>query len=497
MSDRPNILYILSDQHAQGISGCYGDTVVRTPNIDRLSHEGVRFTNAYTPSPICLPARMSLLTGRYPFRQNCWSNSDVLASDIPTFAHAMGAAGYNPVLMGRMHALGPDQLHGYALREIGDHMTDWVGGEDYSMGVLSNAQRPFREAMQLSGAGQMSFELMDRDVTTAALGYLDEIAARRAKGDSDPFSLSLGYMLPHQPYVADPDLVADYIDKISPPRLPRDEMIEPRYLAWWREKTGMNEMTEAEELRAKAAYYALVETMDSEIGKVLDRLKALGLAENTLIVYASDHGDQLGERDLWFKQTFYDQSTKVPLVLSWPAQLPQNETRDHIVSLVDLSATLVEAAGHAPLPQSDGVSLLGIATNPETDWRDEVFSEYCTDGLQAWSSGKKILTRMIRTRQWKLNYFHNDQNQMFDMSNDPDETRNLIDDPTHATIAQALLQKLLAEWHPQNIEETIERSIANKKILQEWARSTSPKDHYRWQTTAEQNWLSSGCFHKG
>jgi len=490
LSARPNILYILSDQHAQGVAGCYGDPVVRTPNIDRLAETGVRFANAYTPSPICLPARMSTLTGRYPYRQNCWSNSDILASDIPTFAHAMGAAGYCPVLMGRMHALGPDQLHGYARRDVGDHMTDWVGGKDYTLGTLDNAQRPFPEALRLSGAGQMSYEVMDRDVTKCALAYLGDVAARRAEGDNAPFSLSVGYMLPHQPYVADPDLFADYRDKVTPPHLPRDETAEPGYLAWWREKTGMNDITEGDALRAKAAYYALVETMDAQIGKLLDGLSALGLVDNTLVIYASDHGDQLGERDLWFKQTFYDQSAKVPLILSWPGHLPEGERRDHVVSLVDLTATLVDVSGHSPLPGTDGSSLVEIACDPSAGWKGEVYSEYCTDGMQAWSGGKKILTRMIRTERWKLNYFHKDKNQLFDMLDDPNETKNLIDDPRFDTVAATLLEKVLSDWMPDEIEEAIDQSILRKQILRDWARATQPADRYRWITTAEQNWLS-------
>jgi len=489
MQNKPNILYVLSDQHAVGVSGCYGDKIVRTPNLDRLARKGVKFSNTYAPSPICLPSRMSLLTGQHPFRQNCWTNNDILASDIPTFAHAMGAAGYQPLLAGRMHALGPDQLHGYTKREIGDHMTDWVGGNDYTLGVLANTQRPFREALKYSGAGQMSFELMDRDVTSSALAHLEEVAQQRSEGNSQPFCLSVGYLLPHQPYVADQKLVEYYLDKVSSPRLERDESMEPDFLIWWRQKTGLNDMTDEEELRAKAAYYALVETMDAEIGKILDRMESLGLTENTMIVYTSDHGDQLGERDLWFKQTFYDQSVKVPLIVSWPESLPQNESRDHIVSLLDLTATLVDVACHEPLPDSDGSSLLGIAADPDSAWSNEVFSEYCTDGMHAWSGGKKILTRMIRTLKWKLNYYHNDKHQLFDMVNDPDETKNLVDDPKYRAIKTALLRKLLAEWKPEEIEHIINRSIKRKTILKAWAKTTQPKDHYRWETTADQNWL--------
>ena len=487
---QPNILYFLSDQHAFDVMGCYGDDVVRTPNIDRLAAHGVRFENAYTASPLCVPARMSLLTGQYPSRQKCWTNSDALASDIPTTAHALGAAGYQPMLVGRMHAIGPDQLHGFAVRDIGDHITDWYGGAPYSMGVLEKAQRPFLESLTMSGPGQMSYEVVDRAVTERTLERLEEIAEARKRGDTSPFALHVGYMLPHQPYVGDPELFDYYVDKVAPPRLNRPEEGEDTYLNWWRSQTGLNEITLEDELRAKAAYYALVETMDREIGKILDRLEALGLTDNTLIVYASDHGDQLGERDLWWKQTFYDQSAKVPLILSWPGHLPEGEKRPHIVNLVDLSATLVDAGGGPGLPNIDGKSLLPIARNSSAAWENETFSEYCTDGLQAWSGGRVLQSRMIRSGNWKYNYYHGSPHQLFDLDSDPDEMINLIDDPECQEIAEGLKCKILNDWDPNEIDSIIRARNPEKAILKAWASHVKPADNYKYETRAEDNWLA-------
>ena len=135
MTDQPNILFIMSDQHAPRVTGCYGDEIVRTPNLDKLAAKGTTFDNAYTPSPLCVPARMSFLTGKYPSSQNCWTNSDSLASDLPTTAHSLGAAGYKPKLVGRLHSIGPDQMHGYEERFVGDHSTNWIGGFAHTMGV--------------------------------------------------------------------------------------------------------------------------------------------------------------------------------------------------------------------------------------------------------------------------------------------------------------------------------------------------------------------------
>jgi choline-sulfatase len=490
-TDRPNIVFILSDQHASNVLGCYGDDIVQTPNLDRLAAEGVVFENTYTPSPICVPARMSLLTGRYPYRQSCWTNSDALNSDIPTTAHALGAVGYHPTLIGRMHAIGPDQLHGYARREIGDHITDWYGGFAYSLGVLDKAQRPFKESLVKSGPGQMSYELVDREVTKNSLAYLDEIAEKRKNGNNAPFSLNVGYMLPHQPYVADPEIYKLYEGKVPPPKLSRpEEEGDDTYLAWWRAQTGLNEVSEEDEIRARTAYYALVDTMDREIGKVLDKLEELDLLENTLIIYSSDHGDQLGERDLWWKQTFYDESAKVPLIMKWAGELKSGERRDQIANLVDVSATLVDAGGHAPLPGIDGKSLLPVARDGDAEWSDTTYSEYCTDGLLAWSGGRVLQSRMIRQGQWKFNYYHGCPSQLFDLKNDPNEMRNLADDSNHQEIKNKLEAQLLAGWNPEAIDEYIQARNKEKAVLKAWAQSVKPADTFRWETKMEDNWLA-------
>lgn len=486
---QPNILYILSDQHARNVLGCYGDDIVRTPNLDRLSGEGVTFDNVYTPSPICVPARMSMLTGKYPFRQKCWTNSDALASDIPTTAHALGAAGYYPTLIGRLHAIGPDQLHGYARREIGDHITDWYGGEDYTIGPLAKAQRCFEEAITKSGPGQCSFEVIDREVTERSLAFLDEVAAARTAGDTKPFALSVGYMLPHHPFVADPDLYAYYEDKIGPPRLSRPDAGEETYLEHWRAQTGLNDITEADEIRARIAYYAMVETVDRMVGQLLDRLEQHGLSENTLVVYVSDHGEQLGERDLWWKQTFYEESVTVPLIMRWPGKFPAGTRRSEIVNLVDLSATIVEIAGSDPLPDIDGRSFLPLAKGEAMAWENETFSEYCTDGLLTWAKKVVARIRMIRSGKWKYVYYLGFPPQLFDLESDPDEMVNLAGRPEHAGTEQALRDKLLAEWDPEEIDAYIRGRAPAKAILKCWAQSVRPKDNYRRVTRAEENYI--------
>ena len=487
--DRPNILFILSDQHASNVLGCYGDKIVRTPNIDQLSSEGITFDNVYTPSPICVPSRMSMLTGKFPYNQSCWTNSDCLPSDIPTFAHSLGSEGYYPTLIGRLHAIGPDQLHGYAKREVFDHSSDWYGGSPYSMGVLDKAQRPFLEAISKSGPGQTSYELMDKDVTDNSIKFLEKFAKKSSSIKCNPFALSVGYMLPHQPYVATPDLFSYYNGKVGAPKLSRPKVGDSLWLEKWREQTGLNKISEEDEIRARTAYYALIETLDQSIGKIIKKLKDLNLYENTLIIYASDHGEQMGERDLWWKQTFYEESVKVPLIMKWKNKFPKGERREQILNLVDLPATILDAARASPLPNIDGKSFLDIAKNKNSRKSCKTFSEFCTDSSLDWSGNNNILSRMVRIDKWKYNYYHGYNHQLFDLKNDPEEMINLSGKQEYRDIEIDLNKKILFDWKPKKIIQIMKKREATKAILKSWAKSVKPPENYRWQTKMEDNWI--------
>jgi choline-sulfatase len=492
MGQRPNLLYILTDQHTQKIAGCYGDPLAITPNLDRLAARGVTFDNAYTPAPLCTPARMSLLTGRYPSRQSCWTNSDALASDLPTFAHAMGAAGQRPVLIGRLHSIGPDQMRGYTERLVGDHSTNWIGGHGHSLGPLDKTNDPFRVSVERSGPGQSSYEVKDRDVTAATLAWLDELAQRRRAGADAPFCLSVGYLLPHQPYVCSKDDFRRYEGRVGAPGLPVPQREHP-YLRWWRGHTETLDVPDGTVIRARTAYYGLVTAIDRMIGQILDRLEQLDLAENTLIVYASDHGDQIGERGLWWKQTFYDESVKVPLILAWPGVLPEGDRRAQIVNLIDLGPTMIDALGGPPLPNAEGQSFLEVAKDGAIPWLDETFSEYCTDGMAPWAGPEPVQQRMIRRGRFKLVYYHGQRPQLFDLDSDPHELADLAEDPRHAAIRESLLARVLADWDPGEIARRMAGRVPDKRLLQSWARTVRPPESYRWLVRMEDNWLAEAA----
>ena len=489
-SKRPNILLIMSDQHTQKITGCYGDTTVSTPNLDRLAARGVRFDNAYTPSPLCVPARMSFLTGRYACRQNCWTNSDVLPSDFPTTAHALGAAGYKPILVGRLHSIGVDQMRGYVRREVGDHSTNWVGGVPHSLGVLSKTNDPYRVSIDKSGAGQSGYECHDDDVTKSTLSVLDELAAARKSGATEPFALTVGYLLPHQPYVARKAFYDRYEGRVSMPEVSLEDLNkEHPYLAQWREFTDTTDLDEKDILSARTAYYALVEEMDVMIGSILDKLEETGLDENTLVIYCSDHGDQLGERGLWWKQTFYEESVKIPLIMSWPGVLPEGESRNQVVNLVDLTATMLDACDAPALPDCDGQSFLDVAHDPDRPWINVTYSEYCTDGMAPWTEPVPVQQRMIRIDRWKLNYYHGYAPQLFDLETDPLEVNDLADDPAFRDIRDQLVAKILVDWDPESIIDSMAAKRESKELLKSWSRSVQPADQHRWKLLEEFNWL--------
>ncbi|MEZ5862751.1 MAG: sulfatase-like hydrolase/transferase [Geminicoccaceae bacterium] len=329
MSKAPNLLFLFSDQHAAKVAGCYGDPLVQTPNLDRLAARGVTFDNAYCPAPICVPSRMALHTGRWPKNQHVWINSDMLPSDLPTMAHSLAISGRRPTLVGRMHSLGPDQLRGYSERLVGDHSSNWPGiGSNHDMGPLGHAHLPNRDSLSNAGCGQSSYEAHDVDVVEAACAHLDALGERRRSGDATPFAATVGFMLPHNPYVARPEDYRLYEGRVGLPGIPAAPAGEEHpYIAAWRDHSGCRDVDEASILRARTAYYGLVTRLDTMIGQVLDALERNGLAEDTLIVYASDHGDLIGEHGLWWKMSFYEDSVRVPVILSGRAACPRGAAR--------------------------------------------------------------------------------------------------------------------------------------------------------------------------
>lgn len=480
---RPNLLYLHSDQHNPAVIGCYGDPVVETPNLDRLAAQGVRFSNVYCPSPLCVPSRMATLTGRFPHENQVWTNDHVLDSGVPTLAHAMGAAGYRPVLIGRMHAVGSDQLHGYAERLVGDHGPNQIGGQPVDHGALQGTAGPARISLQKSGPGQSAYQVHDEDVTAATVDYLNRLGVTKRAGlRPEPFSISVGFMLPHQPFVARRADYAHYLGRIGPPRHPEpfSDHLHPHFRRW-REQCGIEDVPADEVLRARTAYYALVTRLDAMIGQILAALHDNQLDENTLVIYTSDHGEQLGEHGLWWKQTMYDGSAKVPAILSWPGVLPPGVGCERVVSSLDLNATMLDALTALRLPGSHGRSVLPLFRSPNARWEDVAYTEYCTD--EGW------FQRMVRHGDWKLSYYHGQEPQLFNLKEDPDELHDRAQDISRRDVRQALTEKVLEGWSPDAIATSMQAKRADLEVMRAWARLTTPADQYRWPLRPEMDYL--------
>lgn len=479
---RPNLLHILSDQHTASIMGCAGDPVALTPNLDRLAARGTRLTDLYCASPICVPSRMSMLTGRHPSDLRVWTNDHALGGGHATWPHALGAAGYRPQLAGRLHSIGADQLLGFTERFVGDHSPNHPGGRLSDLGVLMGTAGPHRISLERSGSGSNPYERHDVDVVAAAVQALDEHGARLRAADGPPFALSVGLMLPHQPYVAAAQDYARFAGRVPAPR--NCEVSDHPYIRWWREHTGIEAVTAEECERARTAYYAMVYRLDAMIGEILEALEANGLAENTLVVYTSDHGDHLGEHGLWWKQTFYEESVAVPGIISWPGHIPEGAVCERVASALDLTATMLDALSAPPLPNARGRSLLGLLrrdADAEASWADEAFSEFCTD--DGW------IQRMIRSGPWKLTYCDQHSVQLFNLVDDPAERHDLAGSEEHANTVERLRARVLEHWDPARVRREMAVQRRDTDVLMAWAAAVQPADSHRWTLVPDMSML--------
>ena len=493
--DKPNIIYIQSDQHNPAVTGCYGDPVVETPNLDKLARNGTVITGAYCASPICVPSRMSAITGRYPHENKVWTNDQILDSAIPTYAHSLGANGYNPVQIGRMHFNGIDQYHGFSERLVGDHSRNYNGSPrpPGTHGDLNGTAGPSRFSLENSGTGQTAYEIHDEVVAETAVEYINDLGKTPAK-ERKPISLSIGLMLPHQPFIARKKDYEKYEGKVGLPKVPAEALEDCHpYIKWWRERTGIEQVTDEEIMRCRIAYWALVDRMDNLIGQILNALEVNGFMENTMVVYTSDHGEQVGEHGLWWKQTFYENASRVPAIISWPGHILGGQVLDNVINQFDLIATMLDASGSPKLPRSNGRSLLKLLKDPRnTDWENLAFSEYCMDdadyfstssnlgGLDIHAMSGGVQNRMIRYNEYKLNYYNGFEPQLFNLKEDPDELNDLAKDKSHENIRKDLTNKVLENWDPNEIAEKMRVLRRETEIKKDWGTKIDPDDSLRW-----------------
>ncbi|MEM9196982.1 MAG: choline-sulfatase [Pseudomonadota bacterium] len=471
MTDRPNILILMVDQLNGRFFPDGPEAWLHTPNLARLAERSVRFANAYCASPLCAPSRASFMTGMLPSRTHVYDNAAEFASDLPTFAHHLRRAGYRTVLSGKMHFVGPDQLHGFEER-----LTTDVYPADF--GWTPDWRRPgeridwwYHNLGSVTGAGpavssnQLDF---DDETTFEAVGALRNLARSE---DARPWCLTLSLTHPHDPYVNRPEYWQLYDDcqALDPQRddLPGDPHSARLVAA---NDAPRFAITPQDVRRARQGYFASISYVDARIGEVLAALETMGeeTVRNTAILFLSDHGDMLGERGLWFKMSFREGSARVPMMLAAPGLASGRvdtpvSTLDAVPTLADLAGLNIETIAH----WLDGVSLLPVA---EGGTRAPVPMEYMAEGSIA------PMVSLVDW-PWKIVLCPADPDQLFRLDTDPEEARDLARDPDHAELAERLVDAVAQRWDLQRIDRDVRESQARRLAVYPALRAGA---HYPW-----------------
>ena len=339
-----NVLFLMSDEHSREIAGCYGNSIVRTPNLDALAARGARFENAYCNSPICVPSRASLATGDYVHRIGYWDSAAAYDGRVPSWHHRVREAGHDMVSIGKLHYRSPDDDCGIPEVHLPMYVVDGIGDTHGLLRRDRRVREVARELAQEAGRGMSVYTRYDTEVADATVHWIRERGERRDGGA--PWVLFSSMVSPHYPLIA-PDAFYDLYAGVE---LPRPRLYDPaersdhpaidHYRATWNYDDHFDE----ERLRVGlTAYYGLCSFLDFQIGRILAALEESGFADDTLVIYTSDHGENLGNRGLWGKCVMYEESSGVPLLVAGPGVAAGTRCATP-VSLVDVYPTVVEFA---------------------------------------------------------------------------------------------------------------------------------------------------------
>ncbi len=476
MPRQPNLVFVFSDQHNPNVIGAAGDEFVRTPRMDRLMHEGVTLNNCYCASPWCVPSRMSMLTSLLPSRTGIFTNDQTLSSSIPTLAHGMAAAGYETVLCGRMHFLGMDQWHGYEKRPVGEITATLPGAVPLDYGSFGVGTGQSARGAEVAGPGRSFVMEYDREVTEGAVRFLQE------RRDERPLFMTIGHYGPHCPFVCPRDLFAYYWERLPVPEAPADsyESHHPSVRRWM-DRRGLTTLSRESVRAAQAAYYGLVELMDQHLGTILESVAQTLDPENTLVVYGSDHGEMMGRKGLFWKSNFFDGSARVPLICHQPGGIEGGRTIDTPTSLLDVAPTFLNLAGGPSLPGACGQPLDQVLPgNADPDPDREVVSMLV--------DRSRFPACMIRRHQWKLVDHHDSPiPQLFNLDEDPDENRDLGQDPATAEVRRDLRSRLRRYWDPEAALENVRHVDEQSKIIRSANAAALRDPPAQWRPSRSMN----------
>lgn len=440
-----NLLILCSDEHARSAAGCYGHPIVQTPTLDKLAARGARFTRAYTPSPICVPARASLATGLHVHEHRCWSSAEPYHGQIESWMHRLRDAGHSVVSIGKLHFRSADDDNGFSEEILPMHVTN--GGMGWPQALLRDPLPAFDSVAELAaetGPGESDYTEYDRRVTTEACKWLRRKSSVGAKA---PWSLFVSFVSPHYPLTAPQPFFDLYegCDICTPfQRENAARMGHPvlREMAkFWDYDRHFSPETRA---LARRCYYGLCSFLDNNVAQVLEALEDSGQSRETLVLYMSDHGEMLGNHGFWTKSVMYEDSVAIPMIMAGPG-VPSS-INPTPVSLTDIAATAEKAAGFSKTSTTEpwqGRPLQDFVDSPEP--ARFLLSEY-HDG------GSPTGFFMLRQGPWKyVHYAGGHPPQLFDLERDPQEAKDLSADGGSGETLEKLRQALSSVLDPDAI----------------------------------------------
>ena len=462
---KPNLLIVVADQLAAPFLPAYGHPVVKTPNIDRLAREGVVFETMYSNSPLCAPARATFMSGLLSSSTGVYDNAAEFRSSIPTFAHYLRLEGYRTCLSGKMHFVGPDQLHGFEERLTTDiYPADFGWTPDWS--------KP-QERIDWWYHNMTSVKQAGIAEITNQLEYDDEVAflARRRifdfarYRDQLPFCLTVSLTHPHDPYANRERFWNLYRDEDIdlPATGPVSYAAMDQHSRRLHDVSAMDdyEVTPADIRNSRRGYYASLSYVDDLVGSLMETLRTCGLADDTIVMLTSDHGDFLGERGLWYKMSFREHAARVPLIVHAPGRFAPRRVSTPC-SIADLLPTIVDmvkpGASDALAAPVDGRSLAPLLMGGPEDETQATLGEYLAEGVHA-------PMYMVRQGRWKFVACETDPDQLFDLAADPHENRNLATEPEHAERVAGFQAMLAARFDVAAIKADVVASQKSRLTL--------------------------------
>ena len=475
---RPNILFICTDQQRADSLGCTGAGCAVTPNLDQLARDGALFKNCYVQNPVCSPSRASLFTGKYVANHGLYANGVPMPARQKMFTRTLADAGYDCGMIGKQHLHPCDNWQTEPRRDDGYRVFEWAHGpnhraleNDYHRWLRKTHPDVFQQIFPDKGANENT-EYGNRARTGTPMCHVKAEAhyshwvAERAidfinhpREDGESFCLVANFFDPHHPFGAP----QEYRDKIDSDAIPepntRDGELQnkPLQQTAYSEKSysgtapGFQEYTKEQIREIRAQYFAMIALIDDEVGRILQALDEAGLAEDTLVVFTSDHGEMLGDHQQLLKgPQLYDDLCNVPLIMRWPGRITPGAQFEELVQWVDLPATFLQAAGCAPQSGVQGSSLLPLLAAPhqsECHWRNWALCEYRYSGF---TTDPLIMTTMLRLENWKLIVWHGQpasgntrEGELYNLIEDPDELYNLFHDPAYAATRRRMKGALL------------------------------------------------------